>query len=708
MSRTTTLICASALFAGAVLAQQTAGLHFTYQGPTDKTPVAVGPGGTISFPATNAGSSSNIQLVVTNQGTSAVQIASVASGSPAFSALPNSLTIPGGQSGSFTVSFTANTTGNITTLLTLAAADGSSIVFNLTGTGIAPKLVTSYTLLPGGNQTAISDGGTIPFGQTIVAQTATATISITNQGTAPGTVSSASISGAASFKISGLPLLPAAVDPGTTLSFSVVFTPTTADSVQGSLQIGLGSATETITLTGQGQAAAFKYEVITSTGATAYPINSTIPFGQLAVGSNMQIGFRVTNTGNGSGSITAVSLVGPAFQITNLLPLPVSLAVGASLTFNVTFTPTTPGPLSAQLVINGATFNLTGTGQGAQLTFNLAVGSSTTSVLNGGTVSFPNTVAGATVSGAINIQNTGNLPGTVNSISITGAAFGATIPALPAQITAGSTLSIPVSFTPTGLGTLTGTFGVDNQTFALRGIGTAPPSLPAYSFSGVGSSANPADQPSIGLSLASAYSTDLTGTLTLGFSPASVVDDPAIQYVSGGRTVNFRIPAGTTTALFGTSNATSIQFQSGTVAGTITFTPSFATSGVSVTPQSPPAQSVTVAAAAPFLQNVRLGVTTASSFELLISGYSTGRSVSQIQLQFTGNTGANLQTTSLTVQADSAFSSWYQSATSATAGSQFTASVVISINGSYSAVHTVAVTASNAKGNSNVMSATIQ
>ena len=75
----------------------------------------------------------------------------------------------------------------------------------------------------------------------------------------------------------------------------------------------------------------------------------------------------------------------------------------------------------------------------------------------------------------------------------------------------------------------------------------------------------------MGLQLASPYAQDLTGTLTLTFTPDSFADDPTIQFASGGRTVNFKIPANTTSAVFG--QASQVQFSSGTVAGVITLTP---------------------------------------------------------------------------------------------------------------------------------------
>jgi hypothetical protein len=151
--------------------------------------------------------------------------------------------------------------------------------------------------------------------------------------------------------------------------------------------------------------------------------------------------------------------------------------------------------------------------------------------------------------------------------------------------------------------------------------------------------------------------------------------------------------------VFGTG-AGSVQFQSGTVAGTITVTPAFLTGEVSITPTSPLVKTVQIAAAAPVIKSLQVGTRTANSIELLLSGYSTARALTQINLQFTPASGANLQTTSLSLNAESAFNSWYQSAASQTVGSQFTASITILVNGSLTAIQSVSATAANAKGSS--------
>jgi hypothetical protein len=277
---------------------------------------------------------------------------------------------------------------------------------------------------------------------------------------------------------------------------------------------------------------------------------------------------------------------------------------------------------------------------------------------------------------------------------------------LPLTLPAGGTATIGLLFTPNAIGALTSTLVIDSKTFGLQGVGSAPASLPAISFTGAGDTATPLQQPAVGLQLAAPYAQDLTGTLTLTFTPNAVADDQTIQFASGGRTVNFKIPANTTSAIFGQANQ--VQFSSGTVAGTITLTPSFAVGGVDVTPKPVTVKTIQIASSAPVLRSLQLGTQTATSFELLITGYATSRSVSGLQLNFTPSAGSTLSATSIPVNSDSAFSTWYQTAASQTVGSQFTASVTINLNGSGTAVQSVSVSASNAQGASNAVSVNLQ
>lgn len=180
-------------------------------------------------------------------------------------------------------------------------------------------------------------------------------------------------------------------------------------------------------------------------------------------------------------------------------------------------------------------------------------------------------------------------------------------------------------------------------------------------------------------------------------------DDPNIKFISSGnRTLDFTIRAGAQQAEFtGGSSA----FQTGTVAGTITVrVAKLSAAGVDVIPSSPPSQAVRVDRRAPAVTSAKF-IPGSSSFDVEVVGYSTPREVTQGIFQFTPASGANLQTTSLTVALSSNFSEWYRKPEAPTFGSQFKLRITFNVQGEVSAISAVSVTLSNAQGSSSSVTA---
>jgi hypothetical protein len=475
------------------------------------------------------------------------------------------------------------------------------------------------------------------------------------------------------------------------------------------MQIVLGSSTIHVNLTGQGTGPSYVYQATVGSAVTTIANNGTVTLPDTNVGSSTTATILIQNTGNGAGQVSSITVSGAGYQLTNLPSLPATVSPGGQgLTFTIVFTPTQSGAAQARLLIDSTTINLAGNGLGSALSLTVTQGSNTAPIAAGGLVIFPNTAVGSQSPAVIQITNTGNVSTNINSIGLSGAAYQlANLPSLPAVVGPGQNVQITVSFAPNGLGSATGTLQINSLQINLTGVGLAPPTLPAVSFGSLGNSAGPAQQPSFGLTLASPYPLAISGTLTLSFASASFADDPAIQFATGGRSVNFTIPANTTQAIFG-SAATQVQFQTGTVAGTITFTPTFAAGSVDLTPAVPPIMIVTVAPSAPQIRSVQIGTQTANSFEVLVTGFSTPRTMTGMNLQFTASPGANLRTSTLNVDVTSAFSTWYQSAASAQFGSQFTAVLNIVVAGDIAAVQSVAVTATNQSGTSTSASASLR
>jgi hypothetical protein len=227
------------------------------------------------------------------------------------------------------------------------------------------------------------------------------------------------------------------------------------------------------------------------------------------------------------------------------------------------------------------------------------------------------------------------------------------------------------------------------------------PALPVLSFTGVGKTANPQTQPTVGVQLAAPYPVDIQGALVLSFEAASDGDSGEVVFSSGGRTVTFLIPANATAGQFPGPN---IAFQSGTVAGAITITARLEAGGMDITPLPQPAQEIQVPASPPVITSVQTS-TTSGGFTVAITGFTPTREVTQAVFQFNPASGANLQTTSLTVNIGSLFAPWLTG--SQVVGSQFLYTQQFTVQGKTSAIASVTVTLANTQGVSQAITGAI-
>jgi len=128
---------------------------------------------------------------------------------------------------------------------------------------------------------------------------------------------------------------------------------------------------------------------------------------------------------------------------------------------------------------------------------------------------------------------------------------------------------------------------------------------------------------------------------------------------------------------------------------------------VNLTPTTAPSRSVQIPSSVPVLQSVQVQSFTGNQIVLLVTGYSTPRNLSTLTFQFTGATGKNLQTSSLTLNVSGAFTSWYDSTASDVFGSQFSVTVTATVTGDPTALQSVSVTATNSQGTSTAQSVTL-
>ena len=236
------------------------------------------------------------------------------------------------------------------------------------------------------------------------------------------------------------------------------------------------------------------------------------------------------------------------------------------------------------------------------------------------------------------------------------------------------------------------------QTFTLNIQSGTPPNVAIV---GLPDIVEPAQQPTFSLQLDSTYPADITGAVTLTFTPdpAIGVDDPAIQFATGGRVLQFTLPANSNTPTFSTPI---LAFQTGTVAGSIQLAVSIQSNSIDITAPSEPVRTVRIDRLAPKIISLT-AVPTSSGVELHLTSFTTTRQVTQGVFQFQPANGA--QAVQVVVPLADGGTAWFQSAQSMQFGGEFSLIQPFTFQGqSLSNFGSVSVTLSNAQGNSDALS----
>jgi PKD repeat protein len=253
--------------------------------------------------------------------------------------------------------------------------------------------------------------------------------------------------------------------------------------------------------------------------------------------------------------------------------------------------------------------------------------------------------------------------------------------------------------------TATNAAGKSNPATQTITVGT----LPAITFP-LPNTISPTQQQPVQLGFASAYPVQVTGTLSINFTPNAFNNfNPTcpqavqtcsagdVMFTTGGTTLNFTVPPGTLQAQYSVPN---VMIQAGTVAGTITVTANFKSGGIDITPTPVPTYQMAVNQAAPSLSDSVQVVKTASGFTVEVSGYSNTRELQQAVFHFTPASSGNLQPIDLTVDLKASATTWYQSSDSTAAGSTFHYIQTFSVSGDISDISSVTVAVVNTKGQS--------
>jgi hypothetical protein len=191
----------------------------------------------------------------------------------------------------------------------------------------------------------------------------------------------------------------------------------------------------------------------------------------------------------------------------------------------------------------------------------------------------------------------------------------------------------------------------------------------------------------------SVYPAPINGQAILSFSPDTGPADRTIQFSTGGTTATFDIPTGSTSA------SGPLAIQTGTVSGTITITLRLEAGGIDITPSPAPTITSQVARAAPVIRSVQVN-RNGSTINIVVTGYSTAREVTQARFAFNAASGQTLapSASTITVDTNSLFGNWFQDPANSQFGSVFIFTQPFAVQGDATAVTPATVTLTNRIG----------
>jgi hypothetical protein len=204
---------------------------------------------------------------------------------------------------------------------------------------------------------------------------------------------------------------------------------------------------------------------------------STNDFGLVAVGTNTNLTFTITNTGTANLTVSGITIDGADSSMFSVITNPAtSLIPGGITTFTVRFAPVSTGLKTATLDIanndiannnNPFIIALTGTGTGTNTVPGIVVQQPVgTNLVNGvGTNNFGSVVVGATNSLTFTITNTGsaNLTGLIITKDGTDAAMFSVTTNPTAPVSPGGATTFTVQFAPVSTGLKTAALHIANN-----------------------------------------------------------------------------------------------------------------------------------------------------------------------------------------------------------------------------------------------------
>ncbi len=403
----------------------------------------------LSFGNVAAGSSASQNITLTNTGNAALQINSVVAAGAGYSVsgVTAPATLNPAQTATLAVQFAPASAGNAAGSITVANNAGAPVTIALSGTGTQAGLSVSPA--------------SFAFGSVVDGQTKSQNFTLSNTGTSTLTITQLSVSGAG-YSASGL-TTPTTIAAGRSATFSLLFAPTTAGSLIGSVSIASDapSSPNAVAVSGTGVAAS----------VTISPSPSSISFGKVNAGNSSSKSVTITNSGNANVTISQVSVNAQDVTASGIAA-GLTLTPGQNAALNLTFNPSASETITGNVTVastQGSSAVIPVTGSGVQAGVSLTPSS----------VSFGNVTVGAPNTQTMQITNSGTGVLTITQVSVTGSGFSTSSLSLPLSINPGASSNFNVQFAPQSAGTVAGNVSLVSNaptspsTVALSGTGIA-------------------------------------------------------------------------------------------------------------------------------------------------------------------------------------------------------------------------------------------
>jgi hypothetical protein len=372
--------------------------------------------------------------------------------------------------------------------------------------------------------------------------------------------------------------------------------------------------------------------VVLFDGSTEKPLSAFTDLGSWPAGDVRLFRFRLRNDTAGALELTSVAVSGQGFRIATTPTLPYTIAPQNFAEFRIEFNPPATGAYSAILRVNRTEFMIRATAVAAP-TVSVETNGVANDVTSGSPIDFGRIERKSSAVRHIRIGNGNSTALSISPVSLAGDAFRLTPPpAVPLTLDPGGSTGFDIVFEPETSGQYKGTLSLGGVEFQLTGVAFDPP-LPRPIIDAGGPKLPSAQQQKLAIRFGAPSESVGTGTLIMEFRPSapSATDDSAVRFLSGGaRKQSFRVAEGDAIASFGSERE--VLFQTGTTAGTLTFTAELGTYSEQF--------SVQIAGDRP--QITANGARSAGLITVTLTGYDNTRSAGQLSFTFYDQAGRTI------------------------------------------------------------------